>query len=60
VFPQARLMEMANNAVELGKDNGKLVIEIELRADQDASTIRGLLEQHGVPGIRRVALADEN
>jgi Domain of unknown function (DUF4956) len=60
LFPQARLMEMANNAVELGKDNGKLVLELELRADQDAATLRGILEENGVPGIRRVALADEN
>lgn len=59
VFPRARLMELANNAPELGKDSGKLVMEIELRADQDASTLRGMLEEHGVPGIRRVALADD-
>jgi hypothetical protein len=60
VFPNARLMELSNNAPELGKDSGKLMLEIELRADQDASTLRGILEQHGVPGIRRVALARED
>jgi hypothetical protein len=60
VFPQARLMEGAINAPELGKDSGKLVLEVELRAGEDAGTLRELLEKHGVPGIKRVALADED
>ena len=60
VFPQARLMELSNNAPELGKDSGKLVLELELRPNQDAATLRQLLEEHGVSGIRRVALADED
>jgi uncharacterized membrane protein YhiD involved in acid resistance len=60
VFPQARTMELANNAPELGKDSGKLVLELELAPDQDASTLRRTLDEHGVPGIRRLALATED
>jgi uncharacterized membrane protein YhiD involved in acid resistance len=60
VFPGARLMELASNAPELGKDSGKLVIELQLRPEEDASSMRKKLDQHGVPGIRRIALASED
>jgi hypothetical protein len=60
VFPGARVMELAGNAPELGKDNGKLVIELDLRPDEDASTLRAALDKHGVPGIRRLALETED
>ena len=60
VFPKARLIELANNAPELGKDAGKLVIQLELRADEDAATIRGSLERLALPGIRRVALVTDD
>lgn len=56
LFPSSRLVEVANNAPELGKDSGKLVLELELRPDEDASTVREALERHGVRGVRRVAL----
>jgi uncharacterized membrane protein YhiD involved in acid resistance len=59
VFPDARLVEVATNATELGKDNGKLVIELMLRPDQDASSIQETLVQGGVTGIRRIALSNE-
>lgn len=60
VFPQARMIELGGNAPELGKDNGKLVIELALRANEDASSIRGAFDRHRVPGIRRIALAGED
>ncbi len=56
LFPSSRLVEVANNAAELGKDSGKLVPELQLRPDEDASTVRAALERHGVQGVRRVAL----
>ena len=60
VFPEARMCEVGSNAPELGKDNGKLVIELMLRPDQDAESIRQAFDQKGVTGIRRVALSDED
>ena len=60
VFPQARIMELATNAPELGKDSGKLVIELDLAPHEDADSLRAQLERHGVPGIRRVALEEED
>jgi len=60
VYPRARMVELAGNAPELGKDNGKLVIELELGAGEDASTIRSAFDRHAMPGIRRIALATED
>ncbi len=60
VFPNVRFVELGTNASELGKDNGKLVIELDLRPDEDASTLRNRLEQEGVTGIRRLALEVED
>jgi hypothetical protein len=60
VFPEVRMVEVATNAPELGKDSGKLVIELMLRPGEDASTIRQTLEQSGVTGIRRIALSEED
>jgi hypothetical protein len=57
LFPQARIVELSNNAVELGKESGRVVIELSLRGDQDAARFRQRLEQSDVPGIRRVAFA---
>lgn len=59
IFPGARIVEAPTNAVELGKDCGKLVVELDLRRDQDASAIVTQLELHGVRGVRRVALEIE-
>jgi hypothetical protein len=36
------------------------VIELMLRSDEDAASIRETLDQSGVTGIRRVALSDED
>jgi hypothetical protein len=60
IFPSAKLIELANNAPELGKDAGKLVIQLELRADEDAASIRGSLDRLALPGIRRVALVTDD
>lgn len=59
IFPGARIVEAAGNAPELGKDSGKLVVGLPLRPDVDASSIADTLAQHGVRGVRRVALSDE-
>jgi hypothetical protein len=56
IFPEARIIETAGNAPELGKDNGKLVVELDLKRDMDASSIAEKLAQNQVAGIRRVAL----
>jgi hypothetical protein len=59
LFPQARIVEVSSNAVELGKESGRVVIEISLPGDQDAARFRFRLEQSDIPGIRRVAFAVE-
>jgi uncharacterized membrane protein YhiD involved in acid resistance len=60
VFPDARLVEIASNAPELGKDSGKVVIELLLRPDEDAGSLREAFDEKGVTGIRRIALSDED
>ncbi len=57
LLPGARIVELADNSPTLGKHCGKLVVELDLRGDMDADKIRGILDNHEVPGIRRVALA---
>lgn len=59
LFPNSRIVELSNNAVELGKESGRVVIEISLRGNLDAGSFRGHLEKSAVPGIRRVAFATE-
>jgi hypothetical protein len=58
LFPGARVMEISKKELELGKDSGKLVVEMDLRGNMDASTIRELLDKKGVPGVSRVALSE--
>lgn len=60
LFPGARLIELATNAPELGKDSGKLVVELALRPDEDAASMRRAFDQHGLTGIRRIALATDD
>jgi hypothetical protein len=60
LFPGMRLVALASNAPELGKDSGKLVIELDLKPSEDACSMRRTFDQHGVPGIRRIALATED
>ncbi len=55
-FPGARMLELATNAPELGKDSGKLVFELNMSPTMDASTVRAILDKHAAPGVRRVAL----
>ena len=57
LFPNCRLLEAADNAPELGKESGRVVAELELRGDVDASRLRARLEAASIPGIRRVAFA---
>jgi hypothetical protein len=56
IFPGVRIVEAATNAPELGKDSGKLVIELALRAGVDACSLSETLAREGVRGVRRVAL----
>lgn len=57
IFPGSRVVELANVAAELGKDSGKIVLEVDLGWGFDAATIREHLDAHAVPGVRRVAVA---
>jgi len=59
IFPGVRIIEASSNAPELGKDNGKLVIELDLAHGTDASVLTETLQQNAVSGVRRVALAVE-
>jgi uncharacterized membrane protein YhiD involved in acid resistance len=58
LFRNVRVLEVSRKQLDLGKDSGKLVVEVDLRGNMDAATIRGMLEAHGVPGINRVALVE--
>lgn len=57
-FKNTRVVEMSRQRAELGKDSGKLVVELDLRGNMDASTIREILESNNVPGVSRVALGE--
>jgi hypothetical protein len=57
LFPGSRVVEFAIVAAELGKDSGKIVLEVDLGWGLDAASIRERLDAHEVPGIRRVAVA---
>lgn len=59
LFPTCRVLEAADNAVELGKESGRVVAELELRGDVDAGGVRALLDAARIPGVRRVAFATE-
>jgi uncharacterized membrane protein YhiD involved in acid resistance len=58
LFKNTRVVEMSRQRAELGKDSGKLVVELDLRGNMDASTIREILESNNVPGVSRVALGE--
>src|SRR5262245_11346784 len=55
LFKNTRVVEMSSQRPELGKDSGKLVVELDLRGNMDAATIREILESNNVPGVSRVA-----
>jgi uncharacterized membrane protein YhiD involved in acid resistance len=56
IFPAARLLAVSNNAPELGKEAGKVMLELPLRPDQGADDVQRILEGHGVQGVRRIAI----
>ena len=58
-FPGARAIEVSSNRPELGKDNSRLVVEIDLSATTDAAAVRRLLESNGIAGLSRVAILME-
>jgi uncharacterized membrane protein YhiD involved in acid resistance len=60
LFPNTRTVELAKNATELGKDSGKILVELDLDLNADAATITDVLRKYEVPGIRRVALVPED
>jgi hypothetical protein len=49
---------MSKQRPGLAKDRGELVVELDLRGNMDASTIREILETNQVPGVNRVALGE--
>lgn len=59
VFPHCRVLEAADNALELGKESGRIVAELELRGDVDAFGLRARLDVAQIPGIRRVAFVTD-
>ena len=59
-FPGARAIEVSSNRPELGKDNSRLVVEIDLPATMDAAAIRRVLDAEGVSGLARVAISLES
>ena len=58
LFRNARVIELSNKHIDLAKDSGKLVVELDLQGNMDAATIRQILAANNVPGISRVALSD--
>lgn len=58
LFKNTRVVEMSKLRAELGKDSGKLVVELDLRGNMDAATIREILDSNNVPGVSRVALGE--
>jgi uncharacterized membrane protein YhiD involved in acid resistance len=58
LFKNTRVVEMSRQRAELGKDSGKLVVELDLRGNMDAATIREILETNNVPGVSRIALGE--
>jgi hypothetical protein len=56
IFPEARIIETNSNAPELGKDCGKLVVELNMKHGMDANSVSEHLARENVQGIRRVAL----
>jgi hypothetical protein len=59
-FPGARAIEVSSNRPDLGKDNSRLVVEVELPATMDAASIRRVLDGEGVVGLARVAISPES
>jgi len=53
-FPGARALE-----VGAARQGGRLVVELDLRADMDAVAVRGLLERQGVPALSRVSIGGD-
>lgn len=60
IFPDLRVIETSSNAPELGKDCGKLVVELNMKHGMDAHSISERLAQENVQGIRRVALVTDD
>jgi uncharacterized membrane protein YhiD involved in acid resistance len=58
LFKNTRVVEMSRQRPELGKDSGKLVVELDLRGNMDAATIREILDNNNIPGVSRVALGE--
>jgi uncharacterized membrane protein YhiD involved in acid resistance len=58
LFKNTRVVELSQQNAVLGKESGKLVVELDLRGNMDAATIREILETNQVPGVTRVALGE--
>src|SRR5688500_1699328 len=58
LFRNTRVVELSSQRAELGKDSGKLILELDLQGNMDAATIREILHTNNVPGVIRVALGE--
>lgn len=58
LFPNTRVIELGSPKGDAGKDAGKLILELDLRGNMDAASIRQLLDQNGIQGVSRVALQE--
>lgn len=58
LFPGAKVLDIATGKVDAGKDTQKLVVELDLDVGADASSVKKLLDQKGVPGVVRVAIEE--
>jgi hypothetical protein len=60
LFRGVRVVEVGVTTPALGKENGRLVVELNLSGDTDAAKIQTILNTAQVPGIRRVAIVKDD
>jgi hypothetical protein len=58
LYTGARAVELASGRAEPGKENGRLVVELDLEPSTDAAALKAILDGTGVTGITRVSIAE--
>jgi hypothetical protein len=58
LYAGARAVELASGRAEPGKENGRLVVELDLDPSTDAAALKAILDGTGVTGVTRVSIAD--
>jgi len=58
LYPAARAVEFANGRAEPGKESGRLVVELDLDPNTDASNLKATLDRAGAPTITRVSVGE--